>query len=168
MPGCSTVVKRLFNGGFEDGLIGWTTTGDTDYTDAGLVRGDAEAARTGTGSLRTGPVAVGFLSQTCDTTAGRPHQLSFWLRGGYDGNEYQFAVKLDPAPLALQEGVLGPNGTVLNITGVDEFGWTRHAVMFVPSSAQTTVQFASQHNLGYFFVDDVSLTSGKWWATGAG
>ena len=131
----------------------------------------AGAVRTAaTGGLQAGTAwGVTLVSQRVSTAAGRPHRLSFSLRAGQREAGYYFGVIIDPAPAPTPQ-VLEPQGdeaaprlsdTELDFTATQEFGWTQYFVAFVPTLAETTIQFAFRHSSDYIFMKDVSLTTGK-------
>jgi carbohydrate binding protein with CBM4/9 domain/PEP-CTERM motif-containing protein len=126
----------ITNGGFEDGLSGWTATelGSSIYVIASPNSGQYAAVLANESAS---------LSQTFATTPGEQYLLSFWLYNSGPPNYLQTLV----------------NGTALSTqTDLSWQPYTASSLTFVADSALTTLEFNEGHGwTGNFYLDDVSV-----------
>lgn len=133
------------NGGFEQGLQGWTVSGffaeGFDHGIDGLAHGGASAFYGG------GIGSPGWLSQTVSTVAGEAVVLSLWLAGdGYMPNS--FSVLVDGAPLFELSDAAFVSPTYQQLR-----------LFVTPTAATTTFSFALRSDSGAFHLDDVSVSA---------
>jgi hypothetical protein len=82
--GIGSASNLVSNGGFESGLTGWTTSGDSTYTSAQNVFPHSGSYEAHVGAY--GDSGDGYLNQTINTTAGETYVISFWY-GEYNAND---------------------------------------------------------------------------------
>lgn len=131
----------IVNGGFEEGMTGWSVSGADDYdvSSYGGVHG---------GSFNLwGYDNDGYatLSQTVNTTIGELYNFSFWSRTNYDVAANILGYSFD-------------NGATI-FTVNRTTSWAETATSFIASSNSTTIEFYFQTDsgTGTWHFDDVSL-----------
>jgi hypothetical protein len=126
----------ITNGGFEDGLAGWTASelGSSIYLISSPNSGQFAVVLAN---------ASATLSQSFATTPGEAYQLSFWLYNSGPPNTFQALV----------------NGTPLYAqTDLAWQPYTQNSVTFVADSDLTTLAFNEGHGwTGNFYLDDVDV-----------
>ncbi len=133
------------NGGFEQGLQGWSVS---SFFAEGFDYGIDNFVHAGSSAFFGGGIGeAGVLSQTVATSAGQPYVLSFWLSGdGYMPNEFT---------------VLANNAPLFQLTDAALVSQTYQQVkVFLnPTSPSTTFSFAFRSDSGAFHIDNLSVTA---------
>lgn len=135
--------ELIVNGGFEDGITGWSVSGADEYYINTLVGAHG-------GSLSFwGYDNNGYatLSQTVSTTIGDKHDFSFWSN-----------TSLNTAANIL--GYSFDNGvTTFTVNTTSTLLWEETATSFIASSNYTDIEFYFQTvpGTGIWIIDDVSL-----------
>jgi hypothetical protein len=132
------------NGGFETGdFTGWTRSGNTAFTS---VTTGSSYIHSGADGLRAGPSgALGFLSQTLPTVAGKTYFISCWLDNPKAGTPNKFRIFWD-------------GNIYFDQTNLPALGWTTVHFLATATTSSTVLQFGFQHDPAYFGFDDVSVT----------
>jgi hypothetical protein len=149
------------NGGFETvnlqggPPIGWTLV---DSSNSSYVSGTwyGQAPYSGDYQMLLGPWTVsGSLTQTLVTTAGQSYNLQFYLANDFAppvGSVNNFAVSWGGVALS------GSGTSALPINNADPFAYTEYNFTVVaPAGFSTDLQFATQNDEGYFYLDNVSV-----------
>jgi hypothetical protein len=139
------------NGGFETGdFTGWTLSGDTGLVGVCNVSTcpGGFAPEEGTFAGFFGPVGdTGTISQEVATTPGQQYTLSFYLADPEGGTPNYFSVQFGTAQFTLNNF-----GTA--------FGWQEFLLTETATSSTTDLSFTFRHDPAYWFLDNVSVTSG--------
>ena len=129
------------NPGFESGIANWSSTGDTAYAGTGT-----GYAHNGSSSYISGTSGgTNHLSQTIATVAGQSYQIEFWLFSSYS-TPNSFKAKWDGA-------------TQIAIDNASNYPYTKKVFTAIATGSSTTISFDFQNPLGYWAVDDVSVTA---------
>ena len=138
LSAASANAALITNGGFENGLTGWSCTGaDTCKTDAAAAHSGAA------GAFGWDNSGFATLSQAMSTVVGATYSFSFF------SNAYQIAGnQLSYSFSGLSQVVVPTTTSWLNTTGT-----------FVASAASTTLSFffATDPGTGTWRIDDVSV-----------
>ena len=135
----ATAVELVTNGGFENGLTGFTQSGDLGFTSV-----VASAASQGSFGLRIGPVnGVGTISQSLATVAGQSYLISFDLANA-DGGVNSFDV--DFGTFQLFGG-----------SNLAAFDFDTYSATVIATGAITNLTFSFSHEPSYFYLDNVSV-----------
>jgi uncharacterized repeat protein (TIGR03803 family) len=130
----------VLNGGFEDRLTNWTSSGQSPVTIG------PNYAHTGTRGLGLHSPLGNSLSQVLSTTPGEAYSISFWLKSTSPpntSNDFQVAW----------------NGNVLlDKTNLTAIGWTNIQLTVTATTNTSTLQFDYLNASAYFGLDDVSLS----------
>ena len=135
----------ITNPGFETGdFTGWTLSG-TDTADIIVTTNDP---LDGTYVAQLGSVGgQGYLSQTVAVTPGQKYDISFWLLhdNGLEPSTSNWSVSF--------------GGTTLDShTNVGQFDYTQFSYTGV-AGGTGLFQFGAQTNIGWFRLDDISVTA---------
>jgi hypothetical protein len=132
----------VVNGGFEDGSTAyWDLSGSTGISSA---TNEIQVYSGFYSAALGGNTSYGYLSQTIPTFAGQSYTLSFWLDNVANGGSDDFTATW--------------NGTtLLNETGLSDFGFTQYQYNVTATSSSTVLQFGFINSLGAFGLDDVTL-----------
>ncbi len=136
-------VELVANGDFETGdLDDWTQIGNTGF---GGVTTDP-AARTGNYGAYFGPVdTLGGISQTLSTVVGALYSYSFWLKSdGETPSEFTWSI--------------GDVFTSTSLVDTEATEFIKFSGAFTASSTATELAFLFRNDLGYWFIDDISVT----------
>jgi hypothetical protein len=148
----------VINGGFEYGSFAYwqlsTNLGDVGLgavfeqyiADTDEIYGGPEYIHSGNYAAQLGGnTALGYLSQTIPTVAGRHYALSFWFDNISSSFDSQFIVTWG-----------GTN--LLNLANFGPEPYTNLQLTVVASSSQTVLQFGFLEETNYFGLDDITLT----------
>lgn len=131
------------NGGFETGTFdGWTQGGDTRFmflTTTFQHSGTYAAQFAGVGR-------DSLLSQTLATVSGQTYQISYWLKGD-GGTPNDFSVSFGGQPVQTDPA------------NEPAFGYTNFTFDVTATSTSSVLEFAARDDPGYYYLDDVSVTS---------
>ena len=128
----------LVDGGFENGLSGWTLVASDGFSFV-----SSPPAHDGSASFAFGQVgSPATLSQTLATVAGETYTLSFWLENDAAGSGEIFAASWG-------------DQTLLSLSNTPAQGFTEYSFTVVASNANTTLSFAGQNDSSYWHLDDV-------------
>ena len=139
----SAATNLVTNGGFEQGLSGWTLSGNT-----GFMSVTSDPVHSGGLAGQFGPLGtLGFLSQTLSTTIGQSYELSYWLNNQGSGpNQFQVSWGGNVIPS-------------VGLTNSAPFGYTLFTVPnLVATSTSTQLSFGFRHDPAFWNLDDVSVT----------
>ncbi|THD60667.1 PEPxxWA-CTERM sorting domain-containing protein [Phenylobacterium sp.] len=140
--GAASATNLLTDGSFEDGIVGWTFTGNTGYFGVSCGSG----AEDGSCYVSEGPVGSdGILSQSFSDTAGDTLDLSGWING--NGASFSHVQYVFDGNLVFDTGNPTPN------TG----GWTNYAVN-VTATGSDTLAVHFRNDPGYSSLDNFSVT----------
>ena len=146
---CASIASNLVvNCGFESGdLSGWTTT-PPGYE--GQYYGvDSFDANVGSyGAYLAGQTSDVYLSQNVPTAAGASYTLSFAVAH----------PDVNYAPYTNDFNVLA-DGNLLYSESEQVFGYTDFSFDFTATSASTSIAFGAFDPLGFFSLDDVSVSA---------
>jgi hypothetical protein len=141
--GASTII----NGGFESGMTGWTMD-PPDANGSLLLLSSHE--HSGHRAAWFGAIGTGYdsLLQTFATTPGQAYVLDFWLaQDSWSNNAFN----------VWWDGTL-----VLNLLNTRRFGYREYSFILTPTAdadpAATTLKFSGRDLMGFFYLDDVSVT----------
>lgn len=145
--------ELLSNGGFENGLTGWSVfnTGNPAGTSTLAATNLAGDARSGTGALKVvnptaypgNPWRVQFSSGNVTTTAGAQYTISFWVKAAAPAG----SIRLSSGPTAPQY-----QGNQIIGTTYQQISWTITA-----SLPATTFLFDLGEVANTYYIDDVSI-----------
>lgn len=146
----TALVAQVQNGGFETGdFTGWTLSGDTSFIgvcSTPTCPGNF-APYDGTYAAYFGPVGdTATISQEIPTTPGAMYTLDFYLANPGGGTPNYFQAALGTA-----------NFTITNFGAA--FGWTEFSLTDQATTSQTELSFTFRNDPGYWFLDDVSVSS---------
>ena len=135
--------NSILNGGFEDGLSGWTTVPVVAADSLFLL---SSREHSGHNAAWFGAIGNHYdsLLQTFETVPGQSYTLSFWLAQDSRGHN-SFSVWWDDAP-------------VLSFVNKRKFGYTEFSFIETAQDSATTLQFSGRDFLGFYYLDDVSVT----------
>jgi hypothetical protein len=147
----TALLAQVQNGGFETGNFqDWTVSGDTSFigvcdvaqcTSMGIPPFD------GNYSAYFGPVGdTATISQSVPTVVGVQYTLDFWLANPGGGTPNYFSVQFGTASLS-----------VTNFGAA--FGWTEFSLTNTATSTETSLSFTFRNDPGFWFLDDVSVSS---------
>lgn len=142
MAAQASPVELVLNGGFEDGLTGWSCTG------ADWCRTDG-IPHSGSGALITyDKLGFGTLTQTIATTVGTEYDFSFW---SFESYKYEHAGNI------LRYSIDG----ALPTTALTTLSYAQTTDSFVASGASAVISFfiETDHGTGHWTLDDVSVTA---------
>jgi hypothetical protein len=134
----------VINGGFETGdFTGWTVAGDTRFDSITSIpefvhSGDCAAQVAGEGKFT-------WLWQDIATEVGATYHVSYWLKA--DG------LKPNVASVTFGDQML------FYEADVDAFPYTNYSFDVQATDTLSTLEFDFQDDLGYFRLDDVSVTA---------
>ena len=141
------------NPGFETGdLTGWTISGaHSSPGEEGIYYGvDAADAHTGLYGAYFGPVGgVLNLTQTLSTIPGTLYSVSFWLA----------QAPTPPSPYVNSFAVSFGGTTLVSQTAVPAIVYTEYSFAQLANTTSTTLAFAFRNDVGFFSLDDVSVTA---------
>lgn len=133
----------LDNPSFEDGLTGWSTSGNVSIS---------TNASSGTKAAKIGGNGYASVGQLVPTTPGTSHTAKIWARydgGGYRVVELRFLnTSWVTLPGAVQAGPISSNYTEFTLSGI------------APAGAAYAYVIASKDGNGSMEVDDVCLING--------
>jgi hypothetical protein len=135
--------EAMRNGGFETGnFTAWTV-----FDPSGFVVVNTVNPHTGNYAAQIASVGVdGSITQTIATTPGQHYTFSFWhTSDGLTPNDFS----------ALFGGV-----PVYSVTNEGAHGYVQETFDVVATGTSTDVQFKARNDLGYDYLDDVSVTAG--------
>jgi hypothetical protein len=134
--------SSITNGGFEDGLSGWTI----DSAGAGSLLFGGGHGHSGSGAAVFGAIGThdDTLSQTFATDPGESYTLTFWLSHGATDNVNDFSAWWDGTPL-------------LELRNAPRFGQQRYTFVLTALDDQTTLRFSGRELRDYYFLDDVDV-----------
>lgn len=142
---------QVTNGGFETGdFTGWTQFGDTTFN--GVCNASncplGETPFAGTYSAFFGPVGdTGGISQSISTVVGDQYTVEFWLALPASGTPNSFSA------------TFGTGGfSFTNFPG--SFQWSLFEFTGTATSTSTTLTFTFRNDPNYWFLDNVSVTTG--------
>lgn len=152
--------QLVANGGFENGLTGWTTLNATGATiTANTV---AAEAHSGTGSMKVvNPTAqpgnqwrVQVTSVAFPTTVGKQYTISYWVKAAAAGGSIRLST--------------GPSGAQYQADQIIGTEWKQVSWTITASIASTTFLFDMGQVANTYYIDDVSVkevntTSGWSW-----
>ncbi len=132
----------VVNGGFENGLAGWSVSG---FVLSGFDYGIDSQAQAGQNGFYGGAVgSFGYLSQSIATSIGQTYNVSFWLAGdGYVPNQLQ--VLADGSVLYQTQDTLLQS-------------YRAETTSFVASSTLTTLSFGLRDDFGVLHLDSIAVT----------
>ena len=142
------------NPGFETGdLSAWTISGaHSGADDNGIYYGvDAVDAHSGAAGAFFGPIGgVLNLSQTLATTPGDTYSVTVWVAQSPEATP-PYVNSLD---------VTFGGATLFSQTGVPDAGYTQYSFSATATAASTALVFGFRDDLGFFSLDDISVSSG--------
>ncbi|MBX0289103.1 T9SS type A sorting domain-containing protein [Hymenobacter sp. HSC-4F20] len=150
--------QLIANGGFENGLTGWTTLNSTGATiTANTVAAEAHA---GTGSLKVvNPTAqpgnqwrVQVTSAAFPTTVGKQYTISYWVRAAAAGGSIRLST--------------GPSGAQYQADQTIGTAWQQVSWTITASLVSTTFLFDMGQVANTYYIDDVSVkevSAGSGW-----
>ncbi len=148
----TALLAQVQNGGFETGdFTDWTVSGDTSFVGVCSVSTcpGSFAPYQGNYAAYFGPVGdTATISQNIPTMAGVQYTLDFFLANPAGGTPNYFQVQFGNASLS-----------VTNFGAA--FGWTEFDLTNVATSNETTLSFTFRNDPGYWFLDNVSVTSSE-------
>ena len=146
----TAMLAQVQNGGFETGdFTGWTLSGDTTFTGVCSVSTcpGSFAPYEGTYAAYFGPVGdTASISQMINTTPGATYTLDFFLANPGGGTPNYFSASLGTASFS-----------VTNFGAA--FGWSEFTLSDLATASQTELSFTFRNDPGYWFLDDVTVTS---------
>lgn len=148
----TALLAQVQNGGFETGdFTGWTLSGDTAFTgvcDVSTCPGGF-APYQGTYAAYFGPVGdTATISQMIPTTPGVQYTLDFFLANPGGGTPNYFSASLGSAAFS-----------VTNFGAA--FGWTEFTISDLATTSSTELSFTFRNDPGYWFLDNVSVSSSQ-------
>ncbi|WP_139920918.1 T9SS type A sorting domain-containing protein [Hymenobacter sp. DG01] len=141
--------QLVSNGGFENGLTGWTTLNTTGATiTANTV---ATEAHSGTGSMKVvNPTAqpgnqwrVQVTSAAFPTTVGKQYTISYWVKAAAAGGSIRLST--------------GPSGAQYQADQTIDTEWKQVSWTITASIASTTFLFDMGQVANTYYIDDVSV-----------
>ena len=141
--GSTTVADSnlVVNGGFENGLSGWTTNGIQPQYD--FV--DTQHAHSGGHDFALGAINAEYqISQNIATTVGQTYEIQFWLENPAGGTPSNFTASFG-------------GDTLLSLTNTSRQGYTEYTYDVTATSALTKLLFTAEQNPAYWYLDDVSV-----------
>ncbi|RPD47895.1 T9SS C-terminal target domain-containing protein [Hymenobacter sediminis] len=141
--------QLVSNGGFENGLTGWTALNTTGATiTANTV---AAEAHSGTGSLKVvNPTAqpgnqwrVQVTSAAFPTTVGKQYTISYWVKAATAGGSIRLST--------------GPSGAQYQADQTIDTEWKQVSWTITASIASTTFLFDMGQAANTYYIDDVSV-----------
>lgn len=149
----SSHAEVVTNGGFDNGLTGWTTNnaflGNGDYA----VPSGNPAAVLGSSFLRPGRI-----QQTLNTVAGQTYDLSFTYWGwnpASTGKTLDLLIDVVGAATQLSD----VQTTASYVTPTDPSAYYRMSYSFVADSASSLLRFQHSNTDTTLAIDDVSVTA---------
>ncbi|MGB7553797.1 MAG: PEP-CTERM sorting domain-containing protein [Candidatus Korobacteraceae bacterium] len=142
---------QVTNGGFETGdFSGWTQFGDTSFNgvcNASTCPG-GETPFAGTYSAFFGPVGdTGGIYQNISTVVGDQYTVEFWLALPASGTPNSFSATFGTGGFSLT-----------NFPG--SFQWSLFEFTGTATSTSTRLTFTFRNDPNYWFLDNVSVTTG--------
>ncbi len=130
----SVSLEALTNGGFEDNLVGWTSSGNLSVKNAAPYVTTEGAKLVAFNSDQLTP--NGVLSQTFATTVGQSYQLSFDVGAlGYNTNEQRCQVSLVGSSSLVSETI------AIRAPNAGNTRWVAKSYNFTANSTSTTLTF---------------------------
>jgi hypothetical protein len=136
--------NAIVNGGFESGLTGWTAEPAVAPGSLLLV---SHNSHSGNDAAWFGAIGNHYdsLLQTFDTVTGQSYELDFWVAQDSFIPYNSFSALWDDAP-------------ILNLVNRGRFGYTEYSFIETATSDSTTVEFSGKDLVGFYYLDDVSVT----------
>ena len=146
-----TVPVPITNGGFEDGNFnGWTQFGDTTFDSVCQTSTCPFNFAPFAGTYAASFGAVGDTSgifQDVATVVGQQYTLTFFLANQEGGTPNLFGVQFGNAGFTLLDFPVA-------------FGWTQFTLTNTATSTSTLLEFTFQNDPGYWFLDNVGVSTG--------
>jgi hypothetical protein len=136
--------NAIVNGGFESGLTGWTAEPAVAPGSLLLVSHNEHSGRD---AAWFGAIGNHYdsLLQTFDTVPGQSYELDFWIAQDSIIPYNSFSAWWDDTP-------------VLSLVNQRRFGYTEYSFIETAAGDSATIEFSGKDLLGFYYLDDVSVT----------